>query len=87
MNGGFFPNVVNPKVRPQTQSEEFQTPFFFGGSQTPNALSMSSNFSGSGLKQSSVYVSGCGLKKTGVYVSGCGMTKGLTYKPYTGMNK
>jgi len=97
MNGGFFPNVVNPRLRPQTQSEEFQTPFFFGGSQTPNALSMS----GSGFKKTGVFV-GSGLKKSGVYVSGCGMLghipnaygkvgsgsfKGLIYKPYTGMNK
>jgi hypothetical protein len=35
MNSGFYPNVVNPKPRLQTESGGFQAPFFFGGSQTP----------------------------------------------------
>lgn len=52
-NSGYFPVVVNPKVRPQTKSEELQTPFFFGGSQIPNALSIRrGDFSGSGMKGS-----------------------------------
>lgn len=49
MNGGFFPVVVNPKLRKQTLSDELQTPFFFGGSQIPNAMSIhKGQFSGSG---------------------------------------
>jgi hypothetical protein len=55
MNSGYFPGVVNPKVRPQTKSEEFQTPFFFGGSQIPNALSIRKGaFSGSGFSKGSM---------------------------------
>ena len=49
---GFFPKVVAPKrFRVQTESGGFQTPFFFGGAQTPINLGLSpSSFSGSGLK-------------------------------------
>lgn len=47
MNSGYFPGVVNPKVRPQTKSDEQQPPFFFGGSQIPNTLSIrKGDFSG-----------------------------------------
>lgn len=35
MNSGYFPVVVNPGVRPQTQHH---SPFFFGGSQVPSSL-------------------------------------------------
>lgn len=35
MNSGYFPVVVNPGVRPQT---EHHIPFYFGGSQVPNTL-------------------------------------------------
>lgn len=51
MNGGYFPVVVNPKLRRQTLSDELQTPFFFGGSQIPNAMSVRrGQFKGSGMK-------------------------------------
>jgi hypothetical protein len=50
MNSGYFPMVVNPKLRRQTISDELQTPFFFGGSQIPNAMSIRrGQFSGSGM--------------------------------------
>jgi len=53
MNSGYFPVVVNPyKLRAQTKSEELQTPFYFGGSQVPEALSMKkSGMKGSGINE------------------------------------
>ena len=55
MNSGYFPGIVNPKVRPQTKSDELQTPFFFGGSQIPNALSIKKGeFSKSSVKQKDI---------------------------------
>lgn len=60
MSGGYNPKVSNPRLSnniPQMRSEEFQTPFFFGGSQTPIALGLpAGSFSGSGMK---------GLRHTG----------------------
>jgi hypothetical protein len=45
---GYNPDVVNPKVRRQTASQ--QMPFFFGGSQIPHSLNLKSGtFSGSGM--------------------------------------
>lgn len=60
MSGGFNPIVVAPgRFRVQTESDAFQKPFFFGGSQEPIALGMRpSSFSGSGLKPSA----GCGMR-------------------------
>ena len=41
MNSGFFPKVVAPSgFKSQTKSNEFQTPFFFGGSQVPVVLAL-----------------------------------------------
>jgi hypothetical protein len=41
MSGGFNPKVVNPYgYKAQTESGEFQTPFFFGGSQVPTSLGL-----------------------------------------------
>jgi hypothetical protein len=41
MNSGFFPKVVLPSgFKKQTKSGEFQTPFFFGGSQVPMGLAL-----------------------------------------------
>ena len=45
---GFNPDVVNPRVRSQTASQ--QIPFFFGGSQIPFNLGMpKGSFSGTGF--------------------------------------
>ena len=53
MSGGYNPKVAHPYMSnniPQMRSEEFQVPFFFGGSQVPNELMLKPNtFSGSGL--------------------------------------
>ncbi len=53
MSGGYNPKVSNPNLNnniPQMRSDEFQKPFFFGGSQVPVNLGLrSSSFSGSGM--------------------------------------
>jgi hypothetical protein len=41
MNSGYFPNVVGHKRRIQTESDGFQAPFYFGGSQVPVNLELS----------------------------------------------
>jgi hypothetical protein len=52
MNSGFFPKVVNPNgYKLQTQSVEFQKPFFFGGSQVPITLGLHTMNYGKGLPQ------------------------------------
>jgi hypothetical protein len=55
MSGGYNPKVVNPygwKV--QTKSSEFQTPFFFGGSQVPINLGLAQkSYNGSGFRKGS----------------------------------
>lgn len=55
MNSGYYPNVVNPQRRIQTESGGFQTPFYFGGSQVPVELNLSKNMysgaKGSGFKK------------------------------------
>jgi len=43
MNSGYYPVVVSPGIRPQTN--DIQPPFFFGGSQVPHSLGVS----GSGI--------------------------------------
>jgi|694.fasta_scaffold04525_2 hypothetical protein len=46
----YRPQVNNPALRLQTKSSGFQTPFFFGGSQTPINLNLPSTiYSGSGV--------------------------------------
>lgn len=45
------PVVLNSHPRHQTLSHSLQTPFYFGGSQTPNALHLT-DFNGSGVKGS-----------------------------------
>lgn len=49
MSGGYNPKVVHPRMRSsQLVSSEYQTPFFFGGSQVPHALFLpKSAFNGS----------------------------------------
>ena len=58
MNSGYYPVVVNPHRRVQTESGGFQTPFYFGGSQVPVDLhipkNMYSGAKGSGFKKGSV---------------------------------
>lgn len=58
MNSGFYPSVVNHKLKVQTQSGGFQTPFFFGGSQVPVDLNLPKNMysgaKGAGFKKDSV---------------------------------
>jgi hypothetical protein len=53
MSGNYNFKVAHPYMSnniPQMRSEEFQVPFFFGGSQVPNDLMLKPNtFSGSGL--------------------------------------
>ena len=53
MNSGFYPKVENPSLTnniPQMKSGASQTPFFFGGSQTPVDLGLpAGSFSGSGM--------------------------------------
>jgi hypothetical protein len=53
MSGGYNPKVSNPNMTnsiPQMRSWKNQTPFFFGGAQTPIALGLpQSSFNGSGL--------------------------------------
>jgi hypothetical protein len=52
MNSGYFPVVLNPAMpRPQIKSEEYKPIFYFGGSQIPNALSVSK---GSGIMKNDV---------------------------------
>lgn len=41
MNSGYFPVVVNPRPRVQTLSGGYQAPFYFGGSQVPSAINLS----------------------------------------------
>jgi hypothetical protein len=52
MNSGYYPKVENPNSTNnniQMKSGEFQTPFFFGGSQIPTDLNISpQTFNGSG---------------------------------------
>jgi hypothetical protein len=46
----YRPVVNNPMPRIQTKSAGFQTPFFFGGAQTPINLNLPSTiYSGSGI--------------------------------------
>jgi hypothetical protein len=53
MNGGYYPQVVNPKVRPQMS--DMQPPFFFGGSQVPDDLNLNKNqYSGSGFRKNAL---------------------------------
>ena len=41
MNSGFQPKVLYPNgFKIQTKSNEFQTPFYFGGSQVPTGLGL-----------------------------------------------
>ena len=51
MSGGFNAKTVYPAgFQIQTESGEFQTPFYFGGSQVPTDLFLArSSFNGSGL--------------------------------------
>ena len=51
MSGGYNAKVVRPNAyKVQTESDGFQTPFFFGGSQIPVGLQLShKSFNGSGL--------------------------------------
>jgi hypothetical protein len=62
MSGGYNPKVSNPNMSnsiPQMRSWKNQTPFFFGGAQTPTALGLpEGSFNGSGL--------GLGLDKRGI---------------------
>ena len=53
MSGGYNAKVVAPNdYKIQTESNGFQKPFFFGGSQTPTALFLKKDsFSGSGMTQ------------------------------------
>jgi hypothetical protein len=55
MSGGYNPKVSNPWLSnsiPQMKSNELQKPFFFGGAQTPIALSLPvGSFSGSGFSR------------------------------------
>jgi len=41
MNSGYYPQVVNPHLRVQTQSQ--QPTFYFGGSQVPINLNINEN--------------------------------------------
>jgi hypothetical protein len=59
MSGGYNAKTVNPLFyMKQTKSNEFQTPFFFGGSQVPHDLRLAkSQYNGSkgeGLHKGSV---------------------------------
>lgn len=46
MSGGYNPKVAHPRL--VLESNEFQTPFFFGGSQVPHSLFLpKSSFDGS----------------------------------------
>jgi hypothetical protein len=51
MSGGYNAKTVRPDAyKIQTESDGYQKPFFFGGSQTPTALHLHpESFSGSGL--------------------------------------
>jgi hypothetical protein len=53
MNSGFYPKVENPNLTNniiQMRSNAMQTPFFFGGAQTPTDLGLKQgSFSGSGM--------------------------------------
>jgi hypothetical protein len=53
MSGGYNPKVSNPNMSnsiPQMRSFMNQTPFFFGGAQTPTSLGLrEGSFNGSGL--------------------------------------
>jgi hypothetical protein len=51
MSGGFSPKVLFPNdFKVQTQSGEYQKPFYFGASQVPVNLGLKhSSFSGSGM--------------------------------------
>ena len=53
MSGGYNPKVSHPYMSnsiPQMRSNDFQIPFFFGGSQVPIDLALpTGTFSGSGL--------------------------------------
>lgn len=57
MSGGYNPKVSNPRLSnniTQMRSNDRQVPFFFGGSQTPIALSLPiGSFSGSGFSKGS----------------------------------
>ena len=54
MNSGYNPKVLHPDLyKVQTMSGGFQTPFFFGGAQSPIGLRLQpGSFSGSGLQNS-----------------------------------
>ena len=75
MNSGFYPKVENPTLTnniPQMKSGASQTPFFFGGSQTPIDLGLpAGSFSGSGM-------CGSGMMKTAQTPS---VNKGKTKVP------
>jgi hypothetical protein len=55
MSGGYNPKVSNPYMSnniTQMKSNDRQVPFFFGGAQTPIALSLpAGSFSGSGFSK------------------------------------
>ncbi len=70
MSGGYNPKVSNPNMSnniPQMRSWKNQTPFFFGGAQTPIALGLpEGSFNGSGLEKGhnggvETFRRGCGL--------------------------
>lgn len=68
MSGGFSPKVVYPYgFKIQTQSSALQTPFFFGASQTPSALFVSTGRGLTGTPHSNMVFATKG--KT----TGCGM--------------
>ena len=52
----FNPKVSHPYLSvniPQTRSESFQAPFYFGGSQVPNDLGITKVVKGRGIKKTS----------------------------------
>ena len=54
MSGGYNAKVMRPDLyKIQTESGDFQKPFYFGGAQQPNALFLKrGTFSGSGFTMS-----------------------------------
>ena len=83
MSGGYSPKVANPWVHnfvPQMASGSSQAPFYFGGSQTPNSLSLPINsFRGSGFSKDSISITRPNVKdfttKKGDKVYGKGIRK------------
>ena len=69
MSGGYNPKVSNPWLSnniPQMKSDELQKPFFFGGAQTPIALSLPvGSFSGSGFSRGTPSLTRKGATKKG----------------------